>query len=349
VNPPAAPPPAEPVAPAAAAGEGHRFKLKPKTAEPGAGSSVAPTPAAPPLFIVDPAPPAAAATIPPIAPPAAPTIAEGVVLEPVRGPKQGIYVTGNAVKKTLPPFPTIAVDGKDKQAPSHLPHLASGADMAELDPALALPPEGRRRMSRSLLVVLGVVIVAATGFFGWLYLQGRSAAKPAPAPTAAAPAKAPAAEKPAAPLTPAEALNKLAQAPANAINKAQDAMAARRAGEQARVDAVAAGEDVPGRAATKAVTAKPPPTMTTVAPGLAATAPIDADGDTSRAFRLFVANARISGVFQGNPPRAMINGKLTRAGERVDADLGIIFEGLSPDRRQLVFSDRSGAKVFRGY
>lgn len=346
--------PAVPTVPPPAAQEPQRFKLKPKApvVVEQTVNAVPPPPApiAPPLFITDPPPPAAPAT-PAATEAGAGAPAEtlgGLVPDPVRGPKQGIYATGNAVKKTLPPFPTIALDGKDKDAPSKVLHLSSGDDIADLDPGLVLPPHRRRGASRPFLVVLGMVILAATGYFGWLYWQGRNAAKPAPAPVVAAPSKAPAAEK-AAPLTPSETLNKLAQAPVNAINKAQDAIAARRAGEQARVDAVVAGEDGPNRPAPKIMAPKPTSTMTKVAPGLTAATPIDAEGESSRAFRLFVANARISGVFQGNPARAMINGKLTRAGERVDAELGIVFEGLSPDRHQLVFSDRSGAKVFRGY
>jgi len=362
VSPPEPVPPAEPPAPAPAAPEAQRFRLKPKlavVAEPAVSEvPLAPAAVAPTLFITDPAPPAAppAADVPVVelpSPPTSPGTAAELVPPTVWAPKQGLYVAGDPVKKPLPPFPTIAVDGKDRKARSTLPHLSSGDDGAELDPALALPAESGRRRPPSLLIALAIVAVAATGFFGWRYLQGRGVAKPAPAPAkaapaAAAPTKAPAPAKP-APLTPSESLNQLAQVPVNAINKAQDAIAARRAGEQSRVDAVVTGGDVPNRAAPKVMAPKAPPTMTNVAPGLAASAPIDADSDSSRAFRLFVANARISGVFQGNPPRAMINGKITRAGDRVDADLGIVFEGLSPDRRQLVFTDRSGAKVFRGY
>jgi hypothetical protein len=45
----------------------------------------------------------------------------------------------------------------------------------------------------------------------------------------------------------------------------------------------------------------------------------------------------------------MINGRLTRAGEVVDLPLGITFNGVDAQRRQLVFQDRSGATVSRRF
>jgi hypothetical protein len=55
-----------------------------------------------------------------------------------------------------------------------------------------------------------------------------------------------------------------------------------------------------------------------VAPGVAASAQVEATPEAAASFRTFVANAKVSGVFQGPPTRAMINGRLTRAGEVVD-------------------------------
>ncbi len=344
VTPPPAVDSAEAPVPPTAAGEGQRFKFRPKLppapeerVDPG---PAAPIPMAPPLFILDSASPARPA-------PAEAAPAGDVLLESLRGPKQGVYVSGKMVKKTLPPFPSIAVDGKQKVAHAPLPHLTTSDEGVELDPAMALPPEISRAPSRLLLILLIFLVVGGAGFFGWLYLWARGVAKPVPA-VAATPVKAPSGEK-GPTLMPSETLTQWAQVPVNAINKAQEAIVARRSAEQARVDALATGEEAPSRPAPQITAAKPPPTMTNVAPGLAAAARIDAGDDSSRAFRLFVANARITGVFQGSPARVMINGKLTRAGDRVDPDLGIVFDGLSPDRRQLIFSDRSGAKVFRGY
>jgi hypothetical protein len=146
--------------------------------------------------------------------------------------------------------------------------------------------------------------------------------------------------------TPSETLNKLANAPARAINKAQDALAKRNASGQTNIDPFA--EDAPGTAPA----VKAPQTtsaMTTVAPGLAASTQVDSATAASPAFRSFVANAKVSGVFQGNPARAMINGRLFRTGDTVDANLGITFNGIDSERHSLVFKDKTGATVGRKY
>jgi len=60
-----------------------------------------------------------------------------------------------------------------------------------------------------------------------------------------------------------------------------------------------------------------------------------------------VANATVSGVFQGSPSRALINGRLTHEGETIDEGLGVQFEGIDADKRLLMFKDSSGATVAR--
>jgi hypothetical protein len=77
--------------------------------------------------------------------------------------------------------------------------------------------------------------------------------------------------------------------------------------------------------------------------------PFLAAADASAEFRSFVANAKISGVFQGAPARAMINGRLVRTGETVDAALGILFAGVDPVKRHLLFKDKAGTLVARKY
>jgi hypothetical protein len=157
--------------------------------------------------------------------------------------------------------------------------------------------------------------------------------------------------------TPSETLNQLAHVPVNAINKAKDAVAARRASEQTRVDAAADGEDVartgagnPAEAAkTPAPGAKTATVMTSLAPGLSASTRIEAAAEASAAFRSFVANAKVSGVFQGDPPRAFINGRLARVGEVIEPALGIVFNGVDSRRTQLLFKDKTGATVARKY
>jgi len=73
-----------------------------------------------------------------------------------------------------------------------------------------------------------------------------------------------------------------------------------------------------------------------------------ADPGASADFRARVANLRLSGVFEGEPSRAMIDGRLVRAGEVIDERLGLRFDGLEPGRR-LRFRDATGATVVRKY
>jgi cytoskeletal protein RodZ len=206
-----------------------------------------------------------------------------------------------------------------------------------------------------LVIIVAIVALIAGGNYGWRHFQSKrqAAAKPAAADPASVPEKSVTTSP-----TPSETLNQLAQAPGNAINNAQEALAARRAGEQSRVDAVVAGEDLPDRPARKApsVAANKPPagssavsTMTPVAPGLAASAAIEAEAEAGAEFRLLVANLKIRGVFLGEPPRAVINGRLMRVGERIDSDLGVTFEGLDVNRQRLIFKDRTGATIQRKF
>ncbi|MGH7946877.1 MAG: hypothetical protein ACREH8_03530 [Opitutaceae bacterium] len=200
-------------------------------------------------------------------------------------------------------------------------------------------------------------------FFAWKHFApAGSKPAPAPAPMSAPAQKAPVVVTSTSPLTPSDTLNQLAHAPAQAINKAQDAIAARRASGQSRIDAASVGEDLPDQPAAPArtpaqnpvtSTARPAPhavTSTTIAPGVAATAAqVEAAPEAAAPFRSFVANAKVSGVFQGPPTRVMINGRLVRAGEVVEATLGITFNGVDSSRRQLLFVDRTGATVTRRF
>jgi hypothetical protein len=248
-------------------------------------------------------------------------------------------------------------------APFPVPHLKVNLEVAAV--ATPEPEPVKRGPGRLILAAVAVVVLGAGGFFGWQHFRAKPAAAPAePAVTAsvapAAPAAtAPVAAKPsalpaAAPAgpTPVDTLNKIAAMPGHAINKAQDAIAARRASGQSRVDAAALGEEAPAKAAAAKPAAPPPGTstaMTPIAPNLSATTQLDAAAEAGPAFLAWVVNTKVNGVFQGTPGRAMINGRLTRTGETVDNGLGIIFDGIDADRKQLLFKDRSGATVTRKY
>lgn len=183
--------------------------------------------------------------------------------------------------------------------------------------------------------------------------------KPAAAPAATAPkaaAPSPAlANKPAqAQPTPglSETQNAIAHAPVNAINKAKDVVGQREGSGQGRdaVGAITDGETPAAPAVKSAAAPQPVATSSTIAPGVSATNDdVLAAAEASPAFRTFVANARISGVFQGNPARVMLNGRLARAGDVVDSGLGITFDSVDSDKKLILFKDKSGAVVTRRY
>ncbi|ATC63875.1 hypothetical protein CMV30_07895 [Nibricoccus aquaticus] len=66
-------------------------------------------------------------------------------------------------------------------------------------------------------------------------------------------------------------------------------------------------------------------------------------------FKAFVVNLKINGVFQGENARAMLNNKMYRLGETVDAKLGIVFLRLEPEEKRIVFEDSRGAIMSRRY
>ena len=85
-----------------------------------------------------------------------------------------------------------------------------------------------------------------------------------------------------------------------------------------------------------------------LAPGITATTTdVIAGAEASAAFRSFVGGLKISGVFQGNPPRALINGRTYRTGELVDIPLGVAFDSADADKKIVTFKDRTGATTTR--
>jgi hypothetical protein len=71
--------------------------------------------------------------------------------------------------------------------------------------------------------------------------------------------------------------------------------------------------------------------------------------EPSAAFLAWVSDLSVTGVFQGSPARALINGRTVREGEEIDAALGIVFDGVNPDDKVLIFREPSGATVGRRY
>jgi hypothetical protein len=149
------------------------------------------------------------------------------------------------------------------------------------------------------------------------------------------------------------------------IANAQKAIASRRTGEQERVDAMSNGAEangqrvlrtpLPGELGGRATTAPAVPSLvkvaatTALAPGVTTTTEVRASPEASQAFRSFVADAKVSGVYQGSPPRAFINNRLIKVGQLVEEGLAISFEGIDAENRMLLFKDRTGARVSKQY
>lgn len=255
--------------------------------------------------------------------------------------------------KAPPPFPVVAPPGKSSKTTPPIPHVVVKAEVAEPEAPVRLPLGGKAKAQRAKRLALfggvGLVVLGAAGYFGYTFYFGAEPPPPPPVVKKAAPATAPAAAAtaPAAPgPTPSETLNALAKAPGQIVNNAKATINNAAQGRQAAIEEVAGAEP-----AAKAGTPPPPATNTAtavrgVAPGLSATTEVQAGSEATVAFRAYVANVKIGGVVV---TRAIINNKLTRAGELVDNTLGITFEGYDPDTKLLTFRDRSGVVVSRKY
>lgn len=85
------------------------------------------------------------------------------------------------------------------------------------------------------------------------------------------------------------------------------------------------------------------------APVSIATPAMSGSAESSAAFVAFADAMRINGVFQGNPARASINGRIVRAGALLDASLGVTFDGIDPRSREIILKDTSGATIRKKY
>jgi len=373
---PAAPPPPEPAAPAPpepeppqapGADELPKFKLRPKMAP------LTPPPQPEPIGeLVPPPPPPPGASSPPFPdappppPPVAPPSIQGVGLPPPPPPSMGRTPSALPPVSVLaaPPPPGSAVEppgppGAIPKLSLATPHEAKAPGpkglqirVAESQPKVGgkppvKPPKPgavlRKRPALSPVQKAGIAVLvlafAVGGIFSYRIFF------PAPAPVV--PIKSPPVAKPAhadAKPSAADVVSKVASAPGKLIDSGQNAIEAKRQAEQAKIDAIANGEEAPT------------PTPVVVMEKAKITkdvevnnAPIVAASSASPEFRAFVANASIGGVFQGKPSKALINGKITREGQAVDTDLGIIFDRIDAEKKVIYFKDASGAEVSKNY
>lgn len=248
-------------------------------------------------------------------------------------------------------------------------------------PESKLPPVQRRgfKVGVTIAIVVLLVVVGTAAYIGLSVLKDEPPPPPPKTgqkkavPGQAAPASGAGTEKKAgttegAKTTPKGGLgDQIAHAPKKAIDQTIEAVAAKRRVEQDRIDALASGNDAPERRAVAtppngqpplegqsaagvpaakaaAAGAQPPPTRV-----VTATVEEKPQIPASAAFRQFVSEMVIRGVFQGNPPRVSINGRTFRAGEIVDKGLGVIFVGIDAEKKTITFRDATGAVITRKY
>lgn len=336
------------------------FTLRPRTPEPASdNSNVAPASIPPAPVLFRPAEPEAAPSIEP----------------PKFKLKEKPAVPATPVESAVvaPPSVPPPIPARTEQAPASDSVKPLGKPAPKL--TVALPPpvpkindklptkngskssSGRRTLPAGLLYTL-VVILLAAAYFGYRKFRPISASAPAPVVAAAAtPSTSPqkTAEAPKRPSTPSATLNELSAIPARAIAKAQATVDMVRATEQGRVEAVTDGDTASAMPVRRPAPKPPKPVVaatstTQLSPGLTATTTAtDVAGDASPAFRNWVAQARISGVFKGTPPRVLINGRTVPAGQMVDEVLEITFEGIDALGKSLVFRDKTNATVQRKF
>ncbi len=204
------------------------------------------------------------------------------------------------------------------------------------------------KRTKWMVLGLGVVALGAAAFFGATLLLD----PPPPPPVLNRPIAKGAG-------TPPPALTAAPDAASEAgkmIEKAQQALAA-RAGSAPETEAVLAAATTPSSpapVAPAAAEATPAEGSGATAPAPAAEAPAvvappEPEVEPTPAFKRFVLEMRVNGVFQGDPPRALINGRTVRPGEFLDNGLGIVFHGIDPEKKLILMRDANGARMTRKY
>jgi len=270
------------------------------------------------------------------------------------------------LKRNLPP--PVPDEARNFPPPPPLPRESIPAENNE---AASVAPAIKRSPLKLFLGIAAAAVVVAGAGIGYRFLKAKppaavAAPRVVPEKTAAAPVATPAARTPAVvpsptPVpavsparpkgpTPSDTLNELAATPLREINKAKSVVAAHR-DAISDIPAIDAHPSSPAAAAggthkTPAAVAAAPQ----AAPSAAALEKVsDPAGVASDAFRAWAANAKISGVFQGTPPRALINGRIVQTGQAVDETLGINFDSFDSATKTIVFRDATGATIARKF
>jgi len=322
----AEPLPAEPASPPL--NDPLKLRLKPKAPPPEGSPADAsglpfPTPApfsSPPL----PTPPTAASPVPVEMPSPAPVMAKSI---PV-----------------VPPTPPVAAFSPPK--PQYVPTPRGLTDSGS--PSSTQPAAPAIKADKWLAGLVLFVLVLAGAFYG-IRVLSKSHPK-AQSHAAAAPALA----TPAVPQTEsAQNAPKLVDNPTSAagkaIAKARDVVAAHDKMEKEQ-GVTSILEEPSATAATQVpVSASAAPAKTELPAAVPVAAQPEPPPEPSAAFRDYVTHLKVSGVFQGEPARALINGKMVRLGDVLEPNRKIELYKIDPDAKQLIFRDATGAIMPRHY
>ena len=330
---PAAPPPSAPVLPPASQeatiSAEPKVRLKPRLTpkEEQEGTKEPPAAAPPPEPSALVGVPPSSSGVPPVIPDApAPAVVGGFKLRPKTAADEPPPLpTPSPASVIAPPSAEVSADAVAASPPKMRvkppPELVASFSGGTMPGLPQTPARGRRPVLTLLLVV---VLLGGGGYYGYYGYTKFIASTPSES--------APAEETPAGGPT---------SLPGRMVSKAEDAVAAQnhRIDDLDEVQRDPNGE-VPPAANESAVMAAMPARIDPPAPP----AP-----EPSDAFTRFVTDMRISGVFQGEPPRALINGRTIRAGETIDLGLGIVFVGIDADRRLILMREPSGALAAKKY
>lgn len=360
VTPSDAPAPVELTEPASAqspAMEPMKFRLKPKTPPPEASPTETPLPFSNAPIPVEPAIPLA---------PAVPDVSVGGVETPPAG------VPATSLPPSAKPMPTFRPP-TSLMTPQHLPtpralsDLSTGTPLPPAPLPTSAPPERTIKADKWLAGIVVVVLVLAGATYGVRELfkanpKPKAVGKPASAFVEEKPAtqEAESAQAAAKPLPGSQ--TKLVEKPKSAAGKsiaqARDAVAAVEQRERTAGTTGLLDESATPTPATTGPTAPAPAPQNILTPNTPPRTPVVEEVPASQAepavppsdaFRQYVVSLRVNGVFQGENPRAMLNGRMYNVGAEVDAKLAITLFKIEPEAKLLIFRDDTGATLSRRY
>ena len=282
---------------------------------------------------------------------------------------EGGSLLASALNKTSVTMPPIPLPADAPLLPSFVGrapviHLAAPGNLPEsaLQPVTkVVARKGEHKPSARMgLLVVAVVLLLTCAYGAWWAYENFIASPPAeqtvsmgtPAPVGGSVASpVPAATNPVATQT-------LPQPAVGETSRAQAALSERRDREQQRVDSVLEGREPPVKRALETplpgtlmpMESQPTPPLPVTAFKQPAPSPVEAaPALASQAFRRWTDVIVVSGVFQGDPPRVLINGKTLRPGDFVDKSQGIVFEGIDVERKLIIFRDSGGSTTTKKY